>query len=135
MGLGIPPLRIKIMLESNPLKSRILVRGLAISHSDYLARWTQSRFGKKADRDRNLDDGSGRTPNPPTNIVDFSGSDSSIILILRDGIPRPVGDFPKKLSQAMLVGVILVGRLGVYIYIYIYIYMYVYSTLYYTLYM
>ena len=28
MGLGIPPLRIKIMLESNPLKSIILVRGL-----------------------------------------------------------------------------------------------------------
>ena len=31
MGLGIPPLDIKILLESNPLKSRILVRRLAAS--------------------------------------------------------------------------------------------------------
>ena len=30
MGLGIPPLHINIMLESNPLKSIILVRRLAI---------------------------------------------------------------------------------------------------------
>ena len=30
MGLGIPPLEIKIMLESNPLKSRILVRRMAV---------------------------------------------------------------------------------------------------------
>ena len=30
MGLGIPPLRIKIMIESNPLKSIILVRRLAV---------------------------------------------------------------------------------------------------------
>ena len=30
MGLGIPPLNIKIMLESNPLKSTILVRRLAV---------------------------------------------------------------------------------------------------------
>ena len=30
MGLGIPPLRIKIMLKSNPLKSTMLVGGLAV---------------------------------------------------------------------------------------------------------
>ena len=30
MGLGIPPLEIKIMLESNPLTSRILVRRLGV---------------------------------------------------------------------------------------------------------
>ena len=30
MGLGIPPLRIKILLGSSPLKSRILVRRLAV---------------------------------------------------------------------------------------------------------
>ena len=30
MGLGIPPLKIKIMLESNPLKSIMLVRRLAV---------------------------------------------------------------------------------------------------------
>ena len=29
MGLGIPPLKIKIMLQSNPVRSRILVRRLA----------------------------------------------------------------------------------------------------------
>ena len=80
-----------------------------------------------------------RTPNPPTNIVDFRGFDSSIILIVRGGIPRPIGKFPESLSQATLVGIMLVGRLGVshvrsnkgscastgivplYIYIYIYI--------------
>ena len=38
------------------------------------------------------------------NIVDFGGFDSSIILIQRGGIPRPVGDLPQSLSQAMLVG-------------------------------
>ena len=30
MGLGIPPHKIKVLLESNPLKSRILVRRLAV---------------------------------------------------------------------------------------------------------
>ena len=34
---------------------------------------------------------SSSTPNLPTNIVDFRGFDSSIILILRGGIPRPIG--------------------------------------------
>ena len=33
MGLGIPPFMIKILLESNPLKSRILVRRLAVPYS------------------------------------------------------------------------------------------------------
>ena len=52
--------------------------------------------------------------NLPTNIVDFRGFDSSlIILILRGGIPRPIGDFPESLSQAILVGILLVGGLGV----------------------
>ena len=41
------------------------------------------------------------------------GSDSSTILILRGVIPRSMGNFPESLSQAMLVGVMLVGRLGV----------------------
>ena len=43
----------------------------------------------------------------------FGGADSSIIWILRGGIPRPIGNFPESLSQAMLVGVMLVGSLGV----------------------
>ena len=53
------------------------------------------------------------TPNPPTDIVGFRGLDSSIMLILRGGIPRPIGDWPESLSRAMLVGTMLVGRLGI----------------------
>ena len=53
------------------------------------------------------------TPNLPTSIVDFRGFDSSTILNLRGEIPRPIGDFPDSLSQAMLVGILLVWRLGV----------------------
>ena len=30
MGLGIPPIKLKILIESNPLKSRIVVRRLAV---------------------------------------------------------------------------------------------------------
>ena len=52
--------------------------------------------------------------NLPTNIVGFGGLDSSIILIQRGGILRSIGDFPESLRQAMLVGTMLVGRLGVY---------------------
>ena len=52
-------------------------------------------------------------PNLPTNIVGFRGFDSSMILNFRGGIPRPIGKFPESLSQAMLVGVMFVGRLGV----------------------
>ena len=53
------------------------------------------------------------TANLLTNIVDFRGLDSSTILILRGGIPRPIGDFPESLSQSILVGTMLVGRSGV----------------------
>ena len=52
-------------------------------------------------------------PDLPTNIVDAIGFDSSAILSLRGGIPRPTGDFPESLSQAMLVGIMLAGRLGI----------------------
>ena len=57
--------------------------------------------------------GYGRTPNLPTNIAGFRGFDSSVMLIPRVGIPRPTGDFPESLSQAILVGKMLVGRLGI----------------------
>ena len=53
------------------------------------------------------------TPNLPTNIVDSRGFDSSIILIQRGGILMSIGDSPESLSQAMSVGEMLVGRLGV----------------------
>ena len=49
----------------------------------------------------------------PTNIVDFTGLDSSTMLTLRGEIPRPIVDFPETLSRAMSVGTMLVGRLGV----------------------
>ena len=53
------------------------------------------------------------TANLRTKIMDFRGFDSSNILIVRGGIPRPIGDFQEGLSQAILVGMILVWRLGV----------------------
>ena len=56
------------------------------------------------------------TANPPTNIVDFRGFDSSIILIWRGGILVSIGDFPEGLSQAVLVGSNVsreIGRTGV----------------------
>ena len=48
----------------------------------------------------------------PTNLLDFGGFDLSIILILRGGILRSIGSFPEVLSQQILVGILLVGRLG-----------------------
>ena len=53
------------------------------------------------------------TPNVPTNVVGFRGFDSSVILMLRGGISRPTGNRRESLTQAMLVGTMLVGRLGV----------------------
>ena len=43
----------------------------------------------------------------------FRGFNSSMIWILRGGVPSPTGNFPESLSQAILVGIILVGRLGI----------------------
>ena len=47
-----------------------------------------------------------------TNMMDFRGFDSSKILIIRVGILMPTGNFPEDLSQAILVGIMLVGRMG-----------------------
>ena len=55
------------------------------------------------------------TANLRTEILDFRGFDPSIILILMGGIPRPIGNFPEVLSQLILVGMILLGRLGVHV--------------------
>ena len=89
----------------------------------------------------------GATANLRTEIMDFRGFDSSRILMLRVGIPRPIGDFPESLSQAILVGVGVVVLIyyidkytiliHIYIYIYthtyihIYIYIYIYTYTYY----
>ena len=53
------------------------------------------------------------TDNLRTSMMDFRGLDSSIILIMRGGILMSTGDFPESLSQAILLGMMLVGRLGV----------------------
>ena len=53
------------------------------------------------------------TPSLPTNMMDFRGLDSSIILNLMGGIIMSIGNLSESLSQAMFVGIILVGRLGV----------------------
>ena len=53
------------------------------------------------------------TANFPTNIMDFRGFDSSITSIVRGGIFMSINNFPKSSSQAILVGIMLVGRLGV----------------------
>ena len=44
------------------------------------------------------------TASLPTNIVDFDGFDSSIILVQRGGLLISIGDSPGILSQAILVG-------------------------------
>ena len=53
------------------------------------------------------------TANLRTTILDFRGLDSSRILIPRGGILMSIGNFRKMLSQAILVRMISVGRLGV----------------------
>ena len=42
----------------------------------------------------------GSTANLPTNIVDFRGFDSSTVLMLRGGIPRPIWGFPGKFDSS-----------------------------------
>ena len=53
------------------------------------------------------------TANLHTKILDFREFYSSIILILRGGILMSMVNFPESLSQRILVGIIIVGRLGV----------------------
>ena len=73
----------------------------------------------------------GDTANLPTNIMDFRGFDSSIILIIRAGLLMSIGDLPESLSHAILEGITLVGRLGVPIptpvHVYSYICIYIFS--------
>ena len=46
-------------------------------------------------------------------VLDFGGFDASRILMLRGWIFMSIGNFPEVSSQAILVGMIFVGRLGV----------------------
>ena len=57
MDIKMSPLKVEIMLKSNPLKSRVAVRRLAVA----------------------------RTPSPPTKSCDFRRFDSSKLLILKGG--------------------------------------------------
>ena len=52
------------------------------------------------------------TANLRTKILDVREFDSSRVLIFRGGIPMSIGKSPESLSQAILVGIILVERLG-----------------------
>ena len=54
-----------------------------------------------------------RAANLRTKTPDFRGFDSSRVLISRGGILMSVGNLLEALSQRILVGIILVGRLGV----------------------
>ena len=53
------------------------------------------------------------TANLRTEILDFRGFDPSRVLISGGGILMSIGDVLEILSQAILVGIILVGRSGV----------------------
>ena len=53
-----------------------------------------------------------RTADLRTKILDLRGFDPGRILFLMGGILMSVGNFPEGLSQHILVGIILVGRLG-----------------------
>ena len=53
------------------------------------------------------------TANLRTKILDVRRFDSSRISIVSCGILMPIGDCPETLSQQILVGIILAGRLGV----------------------
>ena len=52
------------------------------------------------------------TANLPTKMLDFIGFCSSIFLILGGGILMSMGNFPESLSQQILAGKFLAGRLG-----------------------
>ena len=52
------------------------------------------------------------TANLRTKILDVGGLDSSRVLNLRGGIPMSIRHFAEVLRQRILVGIILVGRLG-----------------------
>ena len=74
----------------------------------WLAGWLDTKPREEGtDKSRSV-----ATANLCTKILDFRGFDPSGILTSTGGIPRPM-KFPKSLSQAILVGIILVGRLGV----------------------
>ena len=66
----------------------------------YIIWWRERRdTSHRCRTSARLDD----TANLRTNIMDFRGLDSSNILMLRGGIPRPKGNSPESLSQAILV--------------------------------
>ena len=70
------------------------------------------------------------THSPPTKSLGFEGFDSSRLLILKGwefSCPYNfTGNLPEDLTQGLLVGKLLVGGLGVCVYIYTYIHIHTY---------
>ena len=106
MDLRIPPLNIKIVLESNPLKSRILVRRLAVP-------WNRrAPMGRSNWPNPHRHAHCAYTPIARTHVMDLAGGSYSPVRVL-------VGMFTSTYNI----------WIHTYIYIYIHIYMYVYTRL------
>ena len=86
---------------------------ICLSYSYCLYRFSFYLYGRGSEGEIRTPQEQARTPNLPTKSLDFRGFDSSRLLIQRGGIPRSIGNFPESSSQAMLVGTMSVGRLGV----------------------
>ena len=84
-----------------------------LRHPDLLVTFRPGRRSGGVGGRRGPRDSRASMANLGTKILDFRGFDSSIILIFRGGILMSIRNFPYNLSQAILVGIILVGRLGV----------------------
>ena len=80
----------------------IILQGDLCAHAQGLLRHQEVRRGGHG--------ATSYTANFRTRILDFRGLDSSIVLISRGGIPRPIGNFPESLTRGILLGIILVGR-------------------------
>ena len=89
-----------VVIARQPVQSRYLCFGVE---------WATSSERKL----QNLDIRHLHTANLRTKILDCRGLDSSRILSSRGGSLMSIGNFPEVLSQQILAGIILVGRLGV----------------------
>ena len=96
MGIGTPPLPVSFQRHGGCAMCGLLVSFHAVLHAWCIALRIPCRMRGRLGRvllqpvlALREPERASRT-NPPTNIVDFRGFDSSTILILRGGIPRPI---------------------------------------------